>query len=109
MIFSISSPLVTPIGDRPAGGTPIESDVVQAAIRALESESFEPRLIAASTDANAAIAAGIPGIAMSWGGSSDNQHSVREWFNPADRSRSLRVIARLLLDLADNGAERLPD
>ncbi|MCY3734497.1 MAG: M20/M25/M40 family metallo-hydrolase [Chloroflexi bacterium] len=102
-------PLVTPIGDRPAGGTPIESDVVQAAIRALESESFEPRLIAASTDANAAIAAGIPGIAMSWGGSSDNQHSVREWFNPADRSRSLRVIARLLLDLADNGAERLPD
>ena len=102
-------PVVTPIGDRPAGATPIDSDLVQAAIRALESEQFQPRLIAASTDANAAIAAGIPGIAMSWGGRSDNQHSVREWFNPTDRLRSLRVIARLLLDLAQRGSNRPPD
>lgn len=102
-------PVVTQIGDRPAGNTPIESDLVQAAIRALESERFDPRLIAASTDANAAIAAGVPGIAMSWGGSSDNQHSVSEWFNPSDRSRSLRVITRLLLELTTGGSERLPD
>ena len=102
-------PLVTKIGDRPAGVTPIESDLVQAAIRALESEAFEPRLIAASTDANAAIAAGVTAIAMSWGGSSDNQHSIREWFNPTDRSRSLRVITRLLVDLAHNGSNRPPD
>lgn len=102
-------PLVTQIGDRPAGVTPIESDLVQAAVRALEAETFHPRLIAASTDANAAIAAGVPGIAMSWGGSSDNQHSVREWFNPNDRSRSLRVIARLLIDLAQSSPGRPPD
>ncbi|MDE2893313.1 MAG: M20/M25/M40 family metallo-hydrolase [Chloroflexota bacterium] len=102
-------PLVTQIGDRPAGVTPIESDLVQAAIRALEAEMLEARLIAASTDANAAIAAGIPGIAMSWGGSSDNQHSVREWFNPNERSRSLRVITRLLLDLTPSSSERPPD
>ena len=102
-------PLVTQIGDRPAGVTPIESDLVRAAIRALEAETLEARLIAASTDANAAIAAGIPGIAMSWGGSSDNQHSVREWFNPIDRSRSLRVITRLVLDLTANSSERPPD
>ncbi len=102
-------PLVTGIGDRPAGTTPIESDLVQAAIRALESEQFEPRLIAASTDANAAIAAGVPAIAMSWGGRSDNQHSIREWFDPTDRSRSLRVLARLLFDLAHIGTDRPPD
>ncbi len=93
-------PLITPIGDRPAGLTPPDSALVQAAQRAIEAEGRPPRLIAASTDANAAIAAGIPAIALSWGGRSDNQHSIREWFDPTDRSRSLRVITRLLLDLA---------
>ena len=92
-------PLVTKIGDRPAGVTPVESDLVQAAKRSLEAEELQPRLIAASTDANAAIAAGVPAVAMSWGGRSDNQHSIREWFDPTDRSRSLRVITRMLLDL----------
>ena len=102
-------PVISKIGDRPAGVTPIESELVQAAIRALQSDNFEPRLIGASTDANAAIAAGVPAIAMSWGGSSDNQHSVREWFNPTGRSRSLRVITRLLHDLAHRSADRPPD
>ena len=98
-------PVATMIGDRPAGVTPVESPLVRAAQRALAAEALQPRLIAASTDANAAIAAGVPAVAMSWGGRSDNQHSVREWFDPVDRSRSLRVIARMLLDLADADAE----
>ena len=50
------------------------------------------------------MAAGVPAVAMSWGGRSDNQHSVREWYDPTDRSRSLRVIARILLDLAQQPA-----
>ena len=98
-------PVIARIGDRPAGVTPVESPLVQAACRALETEGLEPRLIAASTDANAAIAAGVPAVAMSWGGRSDNQHSIREWFDPTDRSRSLRVIARMLLDLAQTTPE----
>ena len=93
-------PVVIQIGDRPAGTTPPDSALVAAARAALEAEDLRPRLIAASTDANAAIAAGIPAIAMCWGGRSDNQHSIREWFDPTDRSRSLRVIARTLLTLA---------
>ena len=92
-------PDVTKIGDRPAGLTPVKSELVQAAQRSLEAEALQPRLIAASTDANAAIAAGVPAVAMSWGGRSDNQHSIREWFDPTDRSRALRVITRILLDL----------
>ncbi len=92
-------PNVTKIGDRPAGLTPVKSELVQAAQRSLEAEALQPRLIAASTDANAAIAAGVPAVAMSWGGRSDNQHSIREWFDPTDRSRALRVITRILLDL----------
>ena len=51
------------------------------------------------------MAASVPAVAMSWGGRSDNQHSVREWFDPTDRSRSLRVISRMLLDLAQRGAD----
>ena len=97
-------PIVTRIGDRPAGTTPDDSDLVRAARTALEAEGLQPRLIAASTDANAAIAAGIPAIAMSWGGRSDNQHSIREWFDPTDRARSLRVIARTLFALAGSDA-----
>ncbi len=95
-------PVVTRIGERPAGVTQPESMLVQAAMAALASESYEPRLIAASTDANAAMAAGVPAIAMSWGGASDNQHSVREWFDPTDRARSLRAITRTLVQLVDD-------
>ena len=98
-------PLTAKIGDRPAGLTDPESDLVRAARHALQAEELEPRLIAASTDANAAIAAGVPAIAMSWGGQSDNQHSIREWFNPTDRSRSLRVITRILLSLTQATAD----
>ena len=97
-------PIVTRIGDRPDGTTPDDSELVRAARTALEAEGLQPRLIAASTDANAAIAAGIPAIAMSWGGRSDNQHSIREWFDPTDRARSLRVIARTLIALAGSDA-----
>ena len=99
-------PSLAPIGDRPAGVTPAESELVRTARRAIEDESLTPRLIAASTDANAAIAAGVPAIAMSWGGRSDNQHSVREWFDPTDRARSLRVLSRILVDLAGSDDER---
>lgn len=98
-------PAISRIGDRPAGVTPIDSELVQAACRALHAEDLAPRTIAASTDANAAMAAGVPAVAMSWGGKSDNQHSIREWFDPTDRSRSLRVIARMLLDLAQHPAD----
>lgn len=97
---SALDPLVTPIGDRPAGTTPSDSTLVRAAEAALRAEELTPRLIGSSTDANAAIAAGVPAIALSWGGKSDNQHSIREWFSPVDRSRALRVLLRLVLALA---------
>ena len=93
-------PQLLQIGDRPAGTTPLDSTLVRATRAALQAEEFTPRLIGSSTDANAAIAAGVPAIALSWGGQSDNQHSLREWFSPVDRSRALRVLLRLMLSLA---------
>ena len=93
-------PQIEPIGDRPAGETPADSTLVRAASAALREEHLQPRLVGASTDANAGIAASVPSIAMSWGGRSDEQHSIREWFSPHGRQRSLRVLLRLILQLA---------
>ena len=88
------------IGRRPAGVTPLEALLVQAALRALEAEGFKPGLAASSTDANAAMAAGVPAIALGWGGRCGDLHSTREYFAPQGRERSLAVVLRLLLELA---------
>jgi tripeptide aminopeptidase len=88
------------IGDRPGGETPAGSPLVQAADRALRKEGFTPRLTVSSTDANAAMATGVPAICLGWGGRSGDQHSVREWFEPEGRGRTLSALTRLMLDLA---------
>ena len=92
------------LGRRPAGITPSEAPLVQAALQALKAEGFEPEFAASSTDANAAMAAGVPAIALGWGGHCGDLHSTREYFAPAGRERSLAAILRLLLDLAGSSA-----
>ena len=94
-------PVVEPIGERPAGRIEADAPLARSAIAALRAEDLTPCLSAASTDANAAYAAGVPAIALSWGGRSDEQHSTREWFSPQDRTRSLRALLRLICDLAE--------
>lgn len=89
------------IGERPGGETPADSPLVAAARAALLAEGFEPRLAAASSDANAAMAAGVPAICLGWGGRSGEQHSLREWFDPADRERTLLAVTRLVARLAE--------
>ena len=91
---------IVPIGERPSGETPKDAPLVLAAQRALRAEGFRPRLMSSSSDANAAMAAGVPAICVSWGGRSGDHHSVREFFAPAERERSLRAILRLVLDVA---------
>ncbi|PZC48363.1 MAG: Acetylornithine deacetylase/Succinyl-diaminopimelate desuccinylase [Chloroflexi bacterium] len=88
------------IGERPGGATPADSPLVSAARKALAAEGFSPKLAAASTDANAAMAAGVPAICLGWGGRSGDQHSLREWFAPEGRERTLAVVARLVGGLA---------
>ena len=88
------------IGERPGGATPADSPLVDAARKALAAEGFSPKLAAASTDANAAMAAGVPAICLGWGGRSGDQHSLREWFAPQGRERTLAAVARLVGDLA---------
>ncbi len=92
--------VIEPIGSRPRGATPVESTLVQTAVRALRAEHLTARMTASSTDANAGMAAGVPSIGLSWGGRSDNQHSLAEYFAPEGRERSLAVLLRVVLAMA---------
>jgi acetylornithine deacetylase/succinyl-diaminopimelate desuccinylase-like protein len=69
------------IGARPCGETPAEHPLVRCAEQATRLVGREPELALASTDANAAIAEGIPGIAIGAGGNGGDAHTLDEWFD----------------------------
>ncbi len=85
------------IGDRPAGATPPTDPLVQAAIQATRAVGGSPELSAASTDANVAIARGLPAIALGAGGTAGDTHLTTEWYDntggPEGLVRALLVLA----------------
>ncbi len=52
------------LGERPAGETPVDVPLVQETMKILRELGVEPVLDASSTDANAAIAVGIPAVCV---------------------------------------------
>ena len=52
------------LGERPAGKTPVEAPLVQAAAQVLRELGLEPVLDASSTDANISISRGIPAVCI---------------------------------------------
>nr|WP_246312397.1 M20/M25/M40 family metallo-hydrolase [Aquabacterium terrae] len=72
------------IGDRPAGRTPVDSVIVEAAIRANTAFERKSALIGGSTDANVPMALGIPAIIIGGGGKSGGFHSLAEWIDLTD-------------------------
>ncbi|HEX3349304.1 MAG TPA: M20/M25/M40 family metallo-hydrolase [Acetobacteraceae bacterium] len=71
----------TLIGDRPAGRTPADSALVQAATNAVRAHGFAPTHVASSTDANIAMSLGIPAIKIGSGGKGGRAHSLEEWID----------------------------
>jgi acetylornithine deacetylase/succinyl-diaminopimelate desuccinylase-like protein len=71
---------VTTLGSRPSGATPESDPLVQAALAATRAVGGEPQLAAASTDANVAMAHGIPAIAIGAGGKGGDAHLLSEWY-----------------------------
>ena len=71
------------VGDRPAGRTSDTSDIVKAASSVLEAFDQPVVLHNSSTDANVAMARGIPAITIGGGGSGAAAHSLAESFDPA--------------------------
>ncbi len=93
------------IGDRPAGSTPTDSDIVRLSTAALRAHGFDPRHEASSTDANIPMSLGIPAIKIGSGGRGGRAHSLEEWID-VDREPSVRgMAASLTAILAMAGVE----
>src|SRR2546423_3851065 len=85
------------IGDRPGGTTPADAPLVQLALAATRACGSEPHLDCSSTDANIAIARGLPALTIGAGGTSGNSHTLAEWYDPRGRDVGLRRALLLLL------------
>jgi len=68
------------IGVRPAGATDPDAALVRAARIATEAVGVDPVLALSSTDANAAMAAGIPAVTLGGGGEAGAAHTTAEWY-----------------------------
>jgi len=86
------------VGDRPCGITPRVHPLVQAAIAANRALGHDAELTSASTDANAAIALGIPAIALGAGGKAGDAHLTTEWYENVEGA--LGIVRALLVTAA---------
>ena len=86
------------VGDRPSGVTPRTHPLVQVAVAANRSLGRDAELASASTDANVAIARGIPAIALGAGGRAGDAHLTTEWYENSDGA--LGVLRALLVTAA---------
>ncbi|MBV9590859.1 MAG: M20/M25/M40 family metallo-hydrolase, partial [Hyphomicrobiales bacterium] len=87
----ITAELVS-IGDRPAGATPPDADIVRYAVAALAAQGIAVQEEASSTDANLPMSLGIPAIKIGSGGRGGRAHSVEEWID-VEKAESLRGMA----------------
>jgi tripeptide aminopeptidase len=83
---------ITEIGRRPAGGTARTHPLVRAAVSALEMAGLSAEFGAASTDANAAHAAGLPAVALGVTRGAD-EHTPQEWIETGPVAQGLSVLA----------------
>jgi len=86
------------VGDRPAGRT-ADAALVAAARAALARVGMMATVAASSTDANAAVAAGVPaiGFGVATGG---DAHRLGEWLDPRSLSVGYTALEHLLGELA---------
>lgn len=80
------------IGDRPAGSTSVDSDIVRLSTAALRAHGFETRHVYSSTDANIPMSLGIPAIKIGSGGTGGRGHSLEEWID-VEQGNSVRGMA----------------
>jgi tripeptide aminopeptidase len=88
------------VGDRPAGETENRS-LLRAAGRALEANGLNARLVASSTDANAAVPHRLPavGLGVYRGG---NAHRLDEWIDPTSLESGLNVLVGFVREYASS-------
>jgi tripeptide aminopeptidase len=69
------------VGNRPAGQTPANSPIVQAAVSVTRALGFPVALDEGSTDANIPMSLGIPAITVDGGGRGTGSHALDEMFD----------------------------
>lgn len=94
---------VVSIGDRPSGSVAVAAPLIQRSLAATRHFGIEPILGSGSTDANVAIARGIPATTISRGGASGGAHSLQEWWS--NTNSAVGVQKALLIVLASVGLE----
>jgi tripeptide aminopeptidase len=77
-VLSVDKALV---GNRPAGQTPANSPIVQAAVSVTRALGFPVALDEGSTDANIPMSLGIPAITVDGGGRGTGSHALDEMFD----------------------------
>ena len=80
------------IGDRPAGQTDTDTELVQLAHASITAHGFQPSFEFSSTDANIPMSLGIPAIKIGSGGTGGRGHSLEEWIDVAPEP-SIRGMA----------------
>lgn len=95
----------TDLGLRPAGGIAREDPICRIAAAALERQGLNPTYSAASTDANAAYARGIPAITLgvAFGGAT---HTEQEWIDTRSIDRGITALCDTVERLAEGGWKR---
>lgn len=90
-VLSVDKALV---GDRPAGQTPADAPIVQAAVSVTRALGFPVTLDEGSTDSNIPMSLGIPAITIDGGGRGREAHALGESF---DSTNSWQGSQRALL------------
>jgi acetylornithine deacetylase/succinyl-diaminopimelate desuccinylase-like protein len=86
---------IKPIGDRPAGRTDPDADIVHFAEAAYRAEGLSVKKGTSSTDSNIPMSLGIPAVTMSRVADSGRAHAPDEWI---DVSKAPNVkLKRILL------------
>jgi len=88
------------VGNRPAGRTPDDSPIVQAARRVAKALDLTMPENESSTDAILPMSLKIPAVTIGGGGSGAGQHTTGETFDTANSWKGSQYALRLVLDLA---------
>jgi di/tripeptidase len=88
------------IGDRPAGSTDENAELVRLAHASITAHGFSPGFEYSSTDANIPMSLGIPAIKIGSGGTGGRGHSLEEWIDVAPEPSIRGMAAGLATVLA---------
>lgn len=84
------------LGERPPGASDPSTPLLHVACAATEAVGDTPCALSASTDANVAMALGIPAVTLGAGGQAGLAHTTDEWFRNV---RGVEGIVRALLTI----------